>query len=213
MHQFIAVIPFVTSNGRSDLRSLFTSSINFIAGVIDGTATKIYVVRHQNPGPCSVLNDGGSAVAEEVDERARVDLACEVLQGGVPGALRVDAEHQESFAEGLVVDVLAGPETGKSQSVPVFAVCWLPRFETCFQNSGATSAGTAAIVFFLAILPQFVMPGVVPLGAQVLVLGAILIAIGIFDRLYALGAGAAREWFGKSPKWLSRTSAWLAESR
>ena len=64
---------------------------------------------------------------------------------------------------------------------------------------GVTNPKT--IVFFLAILPQFVVHGDTPIGVQMLVLGAIFIALGmIFDSLYAIGAGAAREWFGKSPK-------------
>jgi threonine/homoserine/homoserine lactone efflux protein len=67
---------------------------------------------------------------------------------------------------------------------------------------GVTNPKT--IVFFLAILPQFVAHGDVPLGVQMLVLGAIFIALGmLFDSLYALGAGAAREWFGRSPTRLS----------
>jgi threonine/homoserine/homoserine lactone efflux protein len=67
---------------------------------------------------------------------------------------------------------------------------------------GVTNPKT--IVFFLAILPQFVVRGDTPLGVQMLVLGAIFIAIGlVFDSLYAVGAGAARQWFGKSTKRLS----------
>jgi len=67
---------------------------------------------------------------------------------------------------------------------------------------GVTNPKT--IVFFLAILPQFVVHNDTPLGVQMLVLGAIFIALGmIFDSLYALGAGAARQWFGRSPKRLS----------
>ena len=67
---------------------------------------------------------------------------------------------------------------------------------------GVTNPKT--IVFFLAILPQFVVHNDTPLGAQMLVLGAIFIALGmIFDSLYAFAAGAARQWFGKSPKRLS----------
>jgi threonine/homoserine/homoserine lactone efflux protein len=67
---------------------------------------------------------------------------------------------------------------------------------------GVTNPKT--IVFFLAILPQFVVHGDTPIGLQMLVLGAIFIAIGmVFDSLYALGAGAARQWFGRSPKRLS----------
>lgn len=70
---------------------------------------------------------------------------------------------------------------------------------------GVTNPKT--IVFFLAILPQFVVHGDAPIGLQMLLLGAIFIAIGIlFDSLYALGAGAAREWFGRSPKRLGNLS-------
>lgn len=63
--------------------------------------TEVYVVRHRNPGPHGMLDDDGGAVAEEIDERSRIDLAREVLQGGVSVTSRVDAEHQESCAEGL----------------------------------------------------------------------------------------------------------------
>ena len=67
---------------------------------------------------------------------------------------------------------------------------------------GVTNPKT--IVFFVAILPQFVVHGASPLGLQMLVLGAIFIAIAaVFDSLYALGAGAARQWFGRSPTRLS----------
>jgi len=67
---------------------------------------------------------------------------------------------------------------------------------------GVTNPKT--IVFFLAILPQFVVSGTTPLPLQMLLLGAIFIAIGIiFDSLYAIGAGAARDWFGTSPSRLA----------
>ncbi len=77
-------------------------------------------------------------------------------------------------------------------------------WRTVFEGFVVGITNPKTIVFFLAILPQFVAPGDVPLGVQMLVLGAIFIALGIvFDSLYAFGAGAAREWFGKSPKRLS----------
>ena len=67
---------------------------------------------------------------------------------------------------------------------------------------GVTNPKT--IVFFLAILPQFVERGTSPLPLQMLVLGAIFISLGIiFDSIYALAAGAARDWFGRSPSRLS----------
>jgi threonine/homoserine/homoserine lactone efflux protein len=58
-----------------------------------------------------------------------------------------------------------------------------------------------AIVFFAAVLPQFVdrAAGRVPL--QMLLLGAIFIGIGVIsDGSWALVAGAARAWLARSPR-------------
>ena len=58
-----------------------------------------------------------------------------------------------------------------------------------------------AIVFFAAVLPQFVdrQAGHVP--AQMLLLGATFVAIaGISDSSWALVAGTARAWFARSPR-------------
>jgi len=57
------------------------------------------------------------------------------------------------------------------------------------------------IVFFLAVLPQFVdySAGGIPL--QMLTLGALFVAIALVsDGVWALAAGFARDWFAKSPK-------------
>jgi threonine/homoserine/homoserine lactone efflux protein len=58
-----------------------------------------------------------------------------------------------------------------------------------------------AIVFFAAVLPQFVdrQAGHVP--AQMLLLGAAFVAIaGLCDSSWALAAGTARAWFARSPR-------------
>ena len=58
-----------------------------------------------------------------------------------------------------------------------------------------------AIVFFSAVLPQFAdrAAGHVPL--QLLLLGAIFVAIALVsDSMWALIAGTARSWFGRSPR-------------
>ncbi|WP_040803566.1 LysE family translocator [Nocardia concava] len=58
-----------------------------------------------------------------------------------------------------------------------------------------------AIIFFSAVLPQFVAPesGAVPL--QMLVLGVVFLTIAVVsDSVYALLAGTARDWFARSPK-------------
>jgi threonine/homoserine/homoserine lactone efflux protein len=64
------------------------------------------------------------------------------------------------------------------------------------------------IVFFVAVLPQFVdySAGSVPL--QMLLLGLTSIAIGLVcDSGWALSAGFARDWFARSPKRMSRMRA------
>jgi threonine/homoserine/homoserine lactone efflux protein len=58
-----------------------------------------------------------------------------------------------------------------------------------------------AIVFFAAVLPQFAdrSAGHVPL--QMLLLGAVFIAIAVFcDSTWALAAGTARSWLARSPR-------------
>lgn len=65
-----------------------------------------------------------------------------------------------------------------------------------------------SIAFFLAILPQFVdlQAGSVP--AQLFVLGAIVVTIGVAcDAIWVLLASAAREWFGRSPRRIEAMSA------
>jgi threonine/homoserine/homoserine lactone efflux protein len=61
-----------------------------------------------------------------------------------------------------------------------------------------------SIVFFAAVLPQFVDPagGRVPL--QLLLLGLVSIAAALIsDSVWAVVAGAARDWFGRSPRRLA----------
>ena len=57
-----------------------------------------------------------------------------------------------------------------------------------------------ALVFFAALLPQFVRPGFGAVWAQMLVLGLgfVVLAMGL-DCLWGLAAGVARNWFARSP--------------
>lgn len=64
------------------------------------------------------------------------------------------------------------------------------------------------IVFFVAVLPQFVdyAAGGIPL--QLLVLGTIFVAIALVtDSVWALAAGVARDWFARSPRRISTLGA------
>ena len=64
------------------------------------------------------------------------------------------------------------------------------------------------IVFFIAVLPQFVdySAGTIPL--QMLVLGTVFILLALVaDSVWALAAGTARQWFARSPRRISTLSA------
>jgi threonine/homoserine/homoserine lactone efflux protein len=55
------------------------------------------------------------------------------------------------------------------------------------------------IVFFSAAFPQFVVSSGAPIVFQMILLSAIFVFFGISgDAIYALSAGAARDWFAKS---------------
>ncbi|MFJ1596268.1 LysE family translocator [Streptomyces sp. NPDC088261] len=60
------------------------------------------------------------------------------------------------------------------------------------------------VVFFAAVLPQFVDHSAGQVPAQMLVLGLVPITIGLItDTLWGLGASAARDWFARSDRRLS----------
>jgi threonine/homoserine/homoserine lactone efflux protein len=69
-------------------------------------------------------------------------------------------------------------------------------------------ANPKAIVFFAAILPQFVDRSGAPAGVQMAVLGLVFVAIALVsDSLWGLAAGSARQWFVRSPRRLERIGA------
>jgi threonine/homoserine/homoserine lactone efflux protein len=71
---------------------------------------------------------------------------------------------------------------------------------------GATNPKTLA--FFLAVLPGFVDPAAGAASLQLLVLGLVWVAIALLsDSAWALAAGQARAWFGRSPRRLEAMGA------
>lgn len=61
--------------------------------------------------------------------------------------------------------------------------------------------GHLAIVFFAAVLPQFVDRAAGHVPFQMMLLGAVFIAIAVVsDSTWALAAGTARAWLGRSPR-------------
>ncbi|MBX3098251.1 MAG: LysE family translocator [Salinibacterium sp.] len=64
------------------------------------------------------------------------------------------------------------------------------------------------IVFFIAVLPQFVDYGAGGVPLQLLALGGLFVTIALLtDSVWALAAGVARDWFAKSPRRISTLSA------
>ncbi len=67
-------------------------------------------------------------------------------------------------------------------------------------------ANPKSAVFFAAVLPQFVDRSAGHVPVQLLLLGAIFVAIALVcDGLWALAAGTARDWFARSPRRLAIT--------
>ncbi|MBA2308868.1 MAG: LysE family translocator [Pseudonocardiales bacterium] len=58
-----------------------------------------------------------------------------------------------------------------------------------------------AIVFFAAVLPQFVDRAAANPAGQMLVLGLIFVAVAmVLDSMWGLAAGTARQWLARSPR-------------
>lgn len=71
---------------------------------------------------------------------------------------------------------------------------------------GVTNVKT--IIFLVAVLPLFVDHSTGGIPGQILLLGAVFVLVALTsDSIWALVAGAARDWFGRSPKRMSGLSA------
>jgi threonine/homoserine/homoserine lactone efflux protein len=83
-----------------------------------------------------------------------------------------------------------------------------PKWRILLQGLLVGVSNPKTIVFFIAVLPQFVdyPAGGIPL--QMLTLGTVFVAIALVtDSVWALVAGVARDWFASSPRRISTLGA------
>ncbi len=72
---------------------------------------------------------------------------------------------------------------------------------TVWEGFGVGVANPKTIVFFAAVLPQFVDPAQGHVVGQMLLLGLIFTGIALAsDSVWGLSASAARNWFARSPR-------------
>jgi threonine/homoserine/homoserine lactone efflux protein len=84
----------------------------------------------------------------------------------------------------------------------------MPVWRILLQGFFVGISNPKTIVFFIAVLPQFVDYSAGSIPAQMLVLGAVFQVIAVVsDGAWALAAGTARDWFARSPKRISVLSA------
>ncbi|MGA2010585.1 MAG: LysE family translocator [Solirubrobacteraceae bacterium] len=84
-----------------------------------------------------------------------------------------------------------------------------PRSTARIVREGFTVGATnpKGVIIFTAVLPQFIDPARGHTTLQLASLGAICVLVAILsDATWALAAGSAREWLGRSPRRLARLS-------
>jgi threonine/homoserine/homoserine lactone efflux protein len=83
-----------------------------------------------------------------------------------------------------------------------------PRWKLLIQGFLVGASNPKTIVFFVAVLPQFVDYGAGGIRWQMLELGIVFVTIALVtDSVWALAGGVARDWFARSPRRISTLGA------
>jgi threonine/homoserine/homoserine lactone efflux protein len=81
------------------------------------------------------------------------------------------------------------------------AVPAVGRWRSLAEGAVVGVSNPKSIVFFLAVLPQFVTVSTGSVELQLITLGAVFAVMAVVtDSVWAIGASAARTWFARSPK-------------
>lgn len=81
-------------------------------------------------------------------------------------------------------------------------------WRTVWEGFGVGVTNAKSIVFMAAVLPLFVDHGAGNIPLQLFMLGLVFVVVALIsDSAWALAAGAARDWFAKSPNRIATLSA------
>jgi threonine/homoserine/homoserine lactone efflux protein len=92
----------------------------------------------------------------------------------------------------------------KAENQPVHSTAWR------LVGEGAVVGATnpKSVIFFVAVLPQFVDYASGSIPFQLGLLGSVFLVIALVsDSLWAIAAGTARQWFARSPRRVSAVEA------
>jgi threonine/homoserine/homoserine lactone efflux protein len=89
----------------------------------------------------------------------------------------------------------------RKQPINRDAVPAVGRWRSLAEGAVVGVSNPKSIVFFLAVLPQFVTVSTGSVELQLFTLGAVFAVMAVVtDSVWAIGASAARTWFARSPK-------------
>jgi threonine/homoserine/homoserine lactone efflux protein len=89
----------------------------------------------------------------------------------------------------------------RTRSVSRSEVVRVSRWRALGEGAVVGVSNPKSIVFFLAVLPQFVTVSSGNVSLQLFILGAIFAVLAVLsDSVWAIGASAARSWFARSPR-------------
>jgi threonine/homoserine/homoserine lactone efflux protein len=89
----------------------------------------------------------------------------------------------------------------RKQPINRDAVPAVGRWRSLGEGAVVGVSNPKSIVFFLAVLPQFVTVSIGSVELQLITLGAVFAVMAVAtDSVWAIGASAARTWFARSPK-------------
>ena len=176
---------------------LFAVSRAFVLGRRGGLAT----VLGNAVGTYALVIAVAAGIGGVVEQSVAIFTVVKLIGGLYLVFLGVQAiRHRDAMAQ-FVQARRAGPDpTGPSAG----AHAEVKVGSATRQGFMVGIANPKSIVFFAAILPQFVDQSRGNVPVQLLSLGAVFLTIAVIsDSAWALAAGAARNWLGRSPRRMS----------